>query len=352
MFVRDFSLRDPQAFQALLSWCPLAVVSFVASEQIGLLKPILDSDIPVVNASRSQPSEKMAVVLGDAEEFYTSVTRIFHDNHIDHICQVAMGEVRGPFSTQHRYKQFALKHNLPYKSYWLKEPDSLKDLHLMETVDPEFADWLKRVRKPVGLFSQNHMTGCYIARACELLGIQVPEEVQIVGCDGFEVSTSTRPTVTSLRARGEKVGARAAEMALEMAENNTVYNEVVLVGGFITIQRGSTGSEQSDECNVDEALRFIHTHACNPVTVQDVIDHTQKVSRVTFHKHFVASTGKTPAKAILERRMEEARWLLTQTDISPGVIAGLCGYDDYVHFYRVFRKAQGVSPSDYRKLSS
>ena len=47
--------------------------------------------------------------------------------------------------------------------------------------------------------------------------------------------------------------------------------------------------------------------------------------------------------------MEEAKKLLTETDLRIVEISAKVGYDNEKHFMKLFKTSCGVSPSEYRK---
>lgn len=63
---------------------------------------------------------------------------------------------------------------------------------------------------------------------------------------------------------------------------------------------------------------------------------------------YKAFFGKSIVHDITNSRMEYAKYLLSSTDMTVGSISGLCGYNNDVHFMRMFKKATGVTPSDFR----
>ncbi|MBW4084151.1 helix-turn-helix transcriptional regulator [Paenibacillus sp. S150] len=52
---------------------------------------------------------------------------------------------------------------------------------------------------------------------------------------------------------------------------------------------------------------------------------------------------------VTELRMEEAKHLLASTDMKRYEIAYAVGYESPEHFSRMFKRYEGVSPSNYRK---
>lgn len=63
---------------------------------------------------------------------------------------------------------------------------------------------------------------------------------------------------------------------------------------------------------------------------------------------FRASTGKTPHQFILDLRLERARRLMLQQQLSMLDIALECGFANHAHFSRSFRQRLGVTPQFYR----
>lgn len=53
---------------------------------------------------------------------------------------------------------------------------------------------------------------------------------------------------------------------------------------------------------------------------------------------------------VILARMEMAKFYLTTTDMSIKDLSDFCGYDSDLHFVRQFKKKEGLTPSQYRKL--
>lgn len=70
-----------------------------------------------------------------------------------------------------------------------------------------------------------------------------------------------------------------------------------------------------------------------------------------FIRSFKKSYRKTPAAYKTANRISYAKGFLQDTKLSIGKIAELCGYSDALYFARIFKKAEGISPSEYRRKS-
>ncbi|SCG74991.1 helix-turn-helix domain-containing protein [Micromonospora inositola] len=67
---------------------------------------------------------------------------------------------------------------------------------------------------------------------------------------------------------------------------------------------------------------------------------------------FAREIGMTPHRHLNERRLHQARHLLTTTDLSVTAIGLACGYGSGQHFARVFRQLTGTTPREHRRAAS
>lgn len=69
-----------------------------------------------------------------------------------------------------------------------------------------------------------------------------------------------------------------------------------------------------------------------------------------FHRKLVALTGNTPGVFILNLKMQKAKLLLeTKYELTIEDISERCGFEHASSFYHAFKKAFGITPSEYRK---
>ena len=68
-----------------------------------------------------------------------------------------------------------------------------------------------------------------------------------------------------------------------------------------------------------------------------------------FCRVFKAKTGMRPMEYLAKKRIAEAKLLLLNTGESIGYIAASVGYSDQNYFGMVFKKYEGITPSEYRK---
>lgn len=68
----------------------------------------------------------------------------------------------------------------------------------------------------------------------------------------------------------------------------------------------------------------------------------------TFNRRFRAATGTTPLAFMRQARLELARDLLRQSNLTIGEVAHRCAYPDAAYFSRSFASATGSTPQQYR----
>ncbi|MBI3731167.1 MAG: helix-turn-helix transcriptional regulator [Burkholderiales bacterium] len=69
-----------------------------------------------------------------------------------------------------------------------------------------------------------------------------------------------------------------------------------------------------------------------------------------FLRSFTHATGTTPHTYITERRLQRARLLITNSNLSIADIAADCGFSHQSHLGSAFKSRLGLSPQQYRKL--
>ena len=72
-------------------------------------------------------------------------------------------------------------------------------------------------------------------------------------------------------------------------------------------------------------------------------------SRSHFLRAFRTTTGVTPHRYVLHRRIERARRLLREADMSIAEVAYRCGFSSQAHLTLAFRKVCGLTPGKYRR---
>lgn len=99
--------------------------------------------------------------------------------------------------------------------------------------------------------------------------------------------------------------------------------------------------------DVESAIHYIKSHLNEPLSVDDVLEAVQR-SRSAFMTKFKAETQTTIWNYIVQCRLEEAKTLLSYTDMPLVEIASTFYFSSQSHFQNLFRNRYGETPLKYR----
>ena len=132
--------------------------------------------------------------------------------------------------------------------------------------------------------------------------------------------------------------------------NITILTESVLLYTLSFINNEVPDSQQKSNDNIFEMLvDYIDNHYkdydLSLKKLSDVFSYTEKYLSHLFKKHMNISF-----KTYLNKlRMQYAYELIENNNTSVSKIAELCGYSDSLYFSKVFKKARGITPTQYIK---
>jgi len=321
-------------------------------EDVSRLVDALKRPLPLVNSALSLERPGMVTVLGDFSAFVEKAVGHLRQLGLRSLAVLVLEE--GPQVRQNLVQTFLriAKPRDPAKASLVYEADRASLWNPEKPVKPvprRLAQWLTELAKPAGILCCHLGGGGYIIRCCQALGLRVPEDVAVVGSDDTDLSLATDPTLTSVLLSLETVGFESMRLLIDMIAGRMPPTSTVRLRCADLHVRESTGRRRPEICDISAALQCIEEQACRGISVQHVIQQTQRVSRVTFHKHFHEITGKTPAQAIRERQLQEVRRLLASTELPVTMISDLCGFSSPKVLARAFRAADSTTLREYRK---
>lgn len=109
--------------------------------------------------------------------------------------------------------------------------------------------------------------------------------------------------------------------------------------------------KQQDTKPIREAKQYIQTNYNKSLNLEEVSDKVG-FNASYFSSLFKKDTGYTFLEYLSEIRMNKAKDLLKETNLSIAIICENVGYSDVKHFTKMFTKHTGLKPNEYRKLYS
>lgn len=214
--------------------------------------------------------------------------------------------------------------------------------------EKDLGAWLRGLPKPAGVMSCYDIRGRQVLDACRRAGIGVPDEVAVVGVDNDELLCElSDPPLSSVRPDSRRTGYRAGELLDRLMAGGAVRRLKHAITPLGVVTRQSTNILALDDREVAEALRFIRAHACEGISVKQVLDRVP-LSRRALESRFTRAVGRTPHGEIERVRMEFVKQLLLETDLSVGEIARRSGFRQQEYLSVAFRRYAGSSPTDFR----
>ena len=110
------------------------------------------------------------------------------------------------------------------------------------------------------------------------------------------------------------------------------------------------GAPRESSLRLKAMLSFIHENYARPIRVRDVADAAGVCERECF-RCFTQSLDLTPTAYLTRHRVDAAARLLRESSMSAAEIAAACGFSDASYFGKVFRRAFGRTPAQYRRRS-
>jgi LacI family transcriptional regulator len=215
-----------------------------------------------------------------------------------------------------------------------------------------FTGWLGSLPSNIGLFVPSDALATSVMQELRYAGRSVPQQVAVIGAGNDDVvDESVAPPLTSVDVGGERVGYKAAELAANLLQGAPAPDKPISLTPLRVVERRSTDRLAFGNANLVRALRFLRSHACDPIGVPDVLK-AVPISRRWLETMFRETLGTTPNREIQRVRVNRAKHLLLETDLSLEHIRQLCGYHHVRNFGDAFKAATGMPPGTYRAAAA
>jgi len=208
--------------------------------------------------------------------------------------------------------------------------------------------WIVSLVKPVALFASYDVRAAHVLYACHDLGINVPDEIAIIGCGNDQTLCELCiPSLSSVDQNGYEIGRQAASALNRMmsGQHVDVTKKVVPHAGVIT--RKSDDTWQINDEDVLAALRYIRDRACQGIHVHDVVNEVN-LSRSSIENKFRNSIGHSLHAEIKKKQIATVTHLLVTTDMTLKQIAEQSGFPHVQHMIKLFRHFTGKTPAQFR----
>lgn len=161
---------------------------------------------------------------------------------------------------------------------------------------------------------------------------QVTRQISRLFDDACKVISSTEDIFWPCRSRS--VLLEILVLITRIADNNDKYT--------------GNADEKESAGRVNEVIAYLQTNYRNKLTLNELA-RTFNTNRTTLNEEFYKETNQSIIDYLIKYRMNLAAALLRDTMLPVSDIMERVGYNDTSHFWRMFKKTAGMSPSEYRK---
>lgn len=119
----------------------------------------------------------------------------------------------------------------------------------------------------------------------------------------------------------------------------------VLYRAFLRIHKAPPTQERMGY----EILEYLNSHFKEDIKISELTK-MFKISKLELNSFLKATSGHSFKRYLLLRRVNEAKYLLSMTNLPFDEIIAETGFQDKSNFYRVFQKITGKTPLKYRNI--
>jgi two-component system, response regulator YesN len=139
-----------------------------------------------------------------------------------------------------------------------------------------------------------------------------------------------------------------AEIMEQVEKSDSLQECISLILQFMERLRGNSENNQKISYEIMRALDYIKNHLSEELTLPAV------AAQVNFSAGYLSYMFKQELNTsftdfVMNLRIKKAKILLTQSDLKLYEIAEKTGYHEASYFNKVFKKATGVTPNQYRE---
>ena len=283
----------------------------------------------------------------------------------------AIGKIAAEYFIEKGFRNYAFitgRHTMPFSAPRLKRFQQTLEEHdltalvfddlCMSGLNPiqstdqnmrRLGQWLKKAPKPLAVFAHDDTHGLHVLEACEQVGLNVPEDVAVLGADNHPILCAfSSPQLSSIDLPFKAIGQTAARMAEEALFQTDRPPENRAFTPLKIITRGSSDIIATTHPELKAAIQYISTHISEPLQPKEVADQIF-VSRSKLQRSFRQELDRTILEEIHRQKLERAKELLEKTSLAVYEIGEQCGMPGSPQFIRFFTQKAGVSPLKYRR---
>lgn len=339
-----------QAVPKMKQWGGTGIIARIANDR--LAQAVIAADVPTIalgltdeQLEPNNPLSKFSEISSDPQEVSRLAAEHLLERRLTRFAYVGSDD-RGWSKRRETAFQAYLEQrgHAPYIYPMPKRPQD----RIWEREQSLLARWISNLPTPIGLFACDDDRGREVLEVCRLVGLNVPEDVAVIGVDNDEVFCElSDPPLSSIALNAETAGYRAAALLDDMMHSRVRKRQKIIVETVGVVTRRSTDIVAVEDEDIAAALQFIRREQGRGISVEDVVQMVA-VSRRNLEKRFRDTIGRSILDEIQLVRLDRAKRLLVETTYPISKVADLAGFGSAGYFIQFFQRRVGKTPRRYR----
>ncbi len=314
-------------------------------ETAAIAKAVTEAGVPVVNVSAAGLAPAFPAVISDSVAIARTAAEHLMDRGFRYFAYC--GDARFAWSKRHEENFLATLDDAGHSAVAFRT--NPRDFANWAAEHKRLRRWISELPKPLGIMTCYDIRGQQVLDACRELGLRVPDEVGVIGQHNDDLLCELcDPPLSSVIPNARRAGYVAAEMLGHMMKGRQVPAKVTALPPVGVATRQSTDVVALDDRQIAEAVRFIRRHACENISVSDVL-RAVPMSRTLLERKFQKLLKRTPASEIIACRIRAVGDLLATTTLTVAEIAERTGFSSPEYLSAAFRRETGRTPRDHRR---
>ena len=191
--------------------------------------------------------------------------------------------------------------------------------------------------------------------------IRIPTQlVRNVATETVNANPDNLELITEFRVRNAKIEQLALMLRAEMYQGNNgvgqLYIESLTNALIVNLLRDYSGNKPKiatyegglSDRQFLRVTDYVNDCLTQQIKIKDLAE-LLGISQFHFSRLFKQTTGISPHQYVVQQRIELAKQLLSQENVSIADVALNCGFNSHSHLGKYFRQITGMTPKAYRQ---
>lgn len=204
---------------------------------------------------------------------------------------------------------------------------------------------------PIAILGPDDRTGVWVLGLCQEAQLAVPEQVAVlaIGNEPILCDLATVP-LSSVDIDSKTIGYEAASLLDRLMAGRKAPSKPTLVQPLGVVTRTSSDCLAIPHTDAAKALRYIWEFYHEPTLTPQEVAMEIGMTRRRLDQLFRTCLGRTISQEISHLRIDEAKRLLSETEMKCHQIARTVGFNNSLAMNRTFKRLVRCTPIDWRRI--